>query len=182
MRKTGTCSLALIQPEDGILVSIDPGRIAVGVAVFRKRSLIACGMARSKEGEGPLRWINTASATVDLLYSLLPGSHREGLAIDTLAIELMETRAGRSDAHADLIELSQVSGALWASLPWTRGAAVLPGWTGGRNKTINGQRIRSRLDTAETSVLEKGLYGVPASHVKEVVDAIGIGLFVNQRL
>lgn len=181
MRK-GTIDFTFMEPCEGILICVDPGKNNAGLAIFRKKVLVACGFAVSKEGEGPARWLNTAQAVVDKLHTMQEGSHRDGLKCDTLAVEHMETRSGRTDAHGDLIELSQVSGAIWAMLPWEKGYAVKPAWTGGRNKQVNGARIRSRLSVGETAILEHGLFGVPAGNVKEVVDAVGIGLFVNRRL
>jgi len=182
LREFSTTRSEFMTPEAGLLVTVDPGRSAAGVSVFRGDRLVNCGFVRCSVGEGPAQWTAMAEAVYDRVLALVPGAARGSMVVDTLVVEQMETRKGRTDAHAALIELSQVSGAIWATIPWVRGFSLLPAWTGGRPKATNHRVIRKALTEEETAALERGLKGVPADNKKEVLDAVGIGLYVQRRM
>jgi hypothetical protein len=125
-------------------------------------------------GEGPTQWVATADAI---------GEWIGDVDVDELAIEQMVTRRGRRDAHAALIQLSQVSGATYSVVRADEMSAIEPStWTRNRPKKTNHRRVRKRLDDTETEALEDGLSRAPASNEKEVLDAVGIGLHVLTRL
>lgn len=158
------------------LVSIDPGLRVCGVAAFEDKLLTRCGTARWDKGSGPEQWVGMAAA----VSCLLGDSWR--IDPETLAIEKMVTRRGRSDAHSALIELSQVSGAIYALVSASEPVAVAPqDWTKGRPKRINHRRVRYRLSKQETRILDEALEDTKRENQKEVLDAVCIGLHVLGR-
>lgn len=157
-----------------MLVAIDPGKEAVGVARFVDGLLVECACVRKRWGEGPVQWAAMAAAVHDWI-----GDDD----LDELAIELMVFRRNRPEVVNDLIELSQVSGGIYALADADNMIAVPPSdWTHNRPKKVNHRRIRKRLDKDETAALEYGLEGSYKSNHKEVLDAVGIGLHVLKRL
>ena len=81
-----------------------------------------------------------------------------------------------------LVELSQVSGGVYALLDSERKLAIEPAkWTKGRPKHVNHARVQKRLDEEEKKRLDHALKGCEPSRRKELLDAVGIGLFVLQR-
>lgn len=156
------------------VISIDPGLKACGIAEFRDGVLIRCDCIRVRGHAGPKQYRAMSHAIADWIGDLTN--------VDVLAIEHMETRRGRTDAHAALIDLSHVSGGIWALVDAVKMQAVLPRtWTHMRSKAINAQRVRDELSEDETSVLRHGLAGAPRSRHKEIFDAIGIGLHICER-
>lgn len=156
-----------------MLVAIDPGLRAAGVARFEDELLVACDCVREDYGEGPTQWTAMAAAVSEWI----------GDDVDELAIEYMVTRPDRSDVHDDLIQLSQVSGGIYALVGAETTVAVPPSnWTKNRPKRVNHRRVRKRLNEAETAVLEHALAGVYKTNRKEVLDAVGIGLYLLDRL
>lgn len=54
-------------------------------------------------------------------------------------------------------------------------------WKGNVPKDIHHKRIRKQLDSAETAVLEEALTKAPKGSHKEILDAVGIGLWAIGR-
>ena len=99
----------------------------------------------------------------------------------TIAIERMEPRANRKEAWDSLVDLAVISGGfgyMMGDVIWVRPSL----WTGKRNKEANHRRIRARLEAEETSALELGLENCPTRNHKELLDAVGIGLYTLRRL
>lgn len=168
--------------DNEVLVSIDPGLRVCGVAVFVGERLVACAAVRHHDSYGVSQRIAMADAVINWVEGALHHQQR----LDTLVIERMTTRPGRKDAHANLIDLSHVSGAIWYGLAGIWSCAceeAEPGvWTKGRNKERNHPVIRRRLSSDETAVVEAELRFVLAGDRKEVWDAVGIGLWAIGRL
>lgn len=172
--------------KKGLVVAIDPGLSACGVAVFKRGYLHACGLARKRVGGQMTQKMAIAEETAllveQLTYDLRMHWHDGTLLIDHLVIEKMETREGMECAHADLIDLSIVLGILAHRLKWTHFTELLPSWTNGRNKELTERLARKVLDKVETVKLDSGVYEVPKDHIKEVTDAVGIGLTIVDRI
>lgn len=161
-------------PEETRLVAIDPGLRECGVAEFLDGELTRCDAIVCHHGEGPVQWVATADALAEWIGDVI---------VDELAIEYMVTRRGRRDAHDALIQLSQVSGATYSMVRADASSAIKPAeWTKSRPKKVNHRRVRKRLDDDETAALTAGLKRAPKANAKEVLDAVGIGLFVLNRL
>lgn len=172
--------------KKGLIVAIDPGIAACGVAVFKTGYLHGCGLATKRVGAGMNQKMAIAEETAILVEKLaydLRDHWIDGeLFIDHLIIEKMETREGMECAHADLINLSIVMGIMAHRLKWNWFTELLPSWTNGRNKAQTEQKVRKALDNYETKKLESGLYGVKPENIKEITDAAGMGLTIVDRI
>ena len=159
-----------------VLVSWDPGLRESGYAVFQGSELIEAGAIYARDGEkGARQWVAMAKEVYKVLLEFRP---------DTFVFEQMQTRRGRADAHAALIELSIISGMV-AGLGIDLGVepVAVPAnvWTKGRNKLANQGIIEKLLGTPELQVLEEALEETKKTNHKEVYDAIGIGLYSVRR-
>jgi len=166
----------------GCLLTLDPGLRGLGVGIFLHGKLTATDAICADEGEdaNQQRAIGTAAAA--WFREFRPG---RWAAEDTaLVFERMVLRRGRLDAVGSIIELSTVSGVVLGLVSAAGVISVEPAaWTGGRSKeTVNHVRIRTRLDEAETAVLETALRSCIPRHRIEVLDAVGIGLYALGRL
>lgn len=152
------------------LVSIDPGLRAAGWAHFDDKRLVACGCSFADVGNGPRQWRAMANEL------------RTVSGCETLVIERMEPRTSMSAAFDALVELTIISGMLADShegeLVFLRPSI----WTGKFDKTVNHHRIRKRLTQAEEDLVDAVLVGIPPDNHKEVLDAVGIGLYQVRRL
>jgi hypothetical protein len=158
--------------DAGVVLALDPGLRACGWAVFDELNLVMCGCARTKgTATGPEQWRLMANATMEVVPH----------DIDGLAVEYMQTRKGMSAAHDNLIQLTWVSGLLAGYLDTELLAVPANDWTGGRKKEANHPVIESFLDAAEMVVLRKGMASTIKGHHKEVLDAVGIGLWAVGR-
>jgi hypothetical protein len=165
-------SLGGLSHADTVL-ALDPGLRACGWAVFEELRLVTCGCARTKgSATGPEQWRKMA---VEM--------HKASLCCtpDGLAVEYMQTRKGMSAAHDNLIQLTWVSGLLAGYLDTELLAVPANDWTGGRKKEANHPVIESFLDASELAVLRKGMASTIKGHHKEVLDAVGIGLWAVGR-
>lgn len=155
------------------LLAVDPGLRAAGVAMFEQSVLDDCAVVYCNRGGGPDQWVAMAKEL----------ERWPSRTVDRLAIERMETRPGREDAHDALIQLSQVSGGLYALLGGAdeKLAPSANDWTRGRPKKVNHRRVRKRLRDDELDVLEGVVESTQSQHEKEVLDAVGIGLSVLSR-
>ena len=82
------------------VISIDPGLKASGIAYFDQGVLHRAECIRTHGHAGPKQYRAMSRALCAWMG---------GLYVDLVAIEHMETRRGRGDAHAALIDLSHVS-------------------------------------------------------------------------
>lgn len=153
------------------LITIDPGLREAGIARFEDGRLASCDAIYEKMGKGPVQWAAMAHALADWIDD-----------VDTLAVEYMVTRRGREDAHDSLMQLSEVSGGVYALVQAAEMLAVSPGeWTRGANKKVQRRRVYKRLDDEETAVLEEGFARAYPANEKEIIAAVGIGLYVLKR-
>lgn len=165
--------------SDEVLVSVDPGVRNAGLAVFRDGVLVDVKFIFHDNGIGPAQIVGMARE----LFEETPGAHK-------IVVERMNFRAGRSDAATDLMDVMAVVGAYLGLLGNSAGDAVggwiefaePSEWTSGRPKAQNHARIRSRLSEEEKTALEAGLYRCPKANHKELLDAVGIGLYALKRL
>lgn len=131
-----------------------------------------------RNGDGPSQWRGMGVAVADAIREL--GGRKR--PTDEVVIEYMQTRRGRADVHNDLIQLSQVSGVIYAFGPPNLYHAPANTWTQGRAKEKNHLRIEARLSNVERAIYEDRLTGFPKGSWKEIKDAVGIGLWHLRRL
>jgi len=158
------------------LVAIDPGLNECGLALFVDGVLWFTELIQSPELDKTMPIDERVGAMANALNSRIGECGATGLIV-----ERMEPRGSRSDAWSSLIDLAMIGGSTLS-----HGAPVLylrpSSWTGGRTKKINHLRIRKRLSAQETRNLEAGLRDCPAANHKEILDAVGLGLFHLERL
>jgi hypothetical protein len=155
------------------IVSIDPGLNECGLAWWHDGRLVLAELVQST--------MTDKTEPIDArIQAMSEGVRSLRLNIGLIVIERMEPRKKLEAAWSTLLDLAYISGRITAGYP-TR--FLRPSvWTGKRNKTVNHKRIRSRLDKDETAVLEEGLKDCPTDNRKEILDAVGIGLYHLERL
>lgn len=169
------------EPTD-IVISVDPGKEACGMAMFVDGKLTECGLARFRRGGATFQRRGMSRAMVEQAESWARPYIASGAHV-TLVIERMVTRKEKPGAHNDLITLSLIAGGLWAWDGWDRGVDARPGvWSGKRPKEVNHARARRTLDDNEILALEAGLKTGPRWNQKETLDAVSIGLWHLKRL
>jgi hypothetical protein len=158
------------------LISVDPGLNECGVAVFQKGVLTECFLGQSTEKDKTKDINDRIMSMVEVLRSLIvpfkPG---------TVVVERMEPRGNKTSAWSSLIDLAMIGGSVAGYSPAV--VYLRPSlWTGKRSKGPNHLRIRRKLVPKETEALEDGLENCPAANHKEILDAVGIGLYHLRRL
>ncbi len=154
-----------------ILVSIDPGVKACGVAVFKDGILISAKYVERKD-----RCPKALAAAVwDYVTEELPRD-----CIDLVIVERPRTyggRASRGDTN-DLLDLSIVVGALLVAIGGEYRLVYPADWKKQVPKEIMIARIKSKLSESELD----NIIFCRGSKMHNVWDAIGIGLFQLKRL
>ena len=164
-----------------VTVSIDPGKDTAGVALFDDGRLAVCSVCRFRRGNKVSQLKGIGSKLAGMINDWLAEDHRKDANV-VLAIEGMEMRKDKLEAVPRIIELSVMSGVVWGLVDFDRGVEVSPGkWTHGRPKAVNHQILREVLDDEESEALQTGLDACPGYKQKEVLDAVGIGLYVLHR-
>lgn len=135
----------------GSLISIDPGKSVSGWALFESGVLARSGVIYGRASS---------------------------LRADRCVVEQMVWRPGDARSNAnDLLEVATtgavLAGQISARVEWIPALK----WKGAVPKDISHARIRAKLSEMETSRIED----VGKKHEKEVLDAIGIGLFALGR-
>lgn len=145
------------------MISIDPGVRALGWARWADRALVACRVSRAPAAVWDL---------VDLAehHAAAIGKGSAGVVI----LESMEARGSRVPPQ-DLIDVQTV-GVLTAARVGNLYLLHPSAWKGSVPKEIHHPRIRSVLSPGEAQVLDLGLAN-SGSHAKEVLDAVGLGLY-----
>lgn len=156
--------------------AIDPGLNECGVAVFEDESLWLCLFVQNTLGSAHPKVARCMSMAEDVYTEI---EHIAPCA--KVYIERMAVRRNFQAAWDDLIDLSTIAGAIGGKVGDMRYVSAND-WTGGRNKTQNHPRIRKALSAEERQILDKTLLAVPKANHKEVLDAVGIGLYVLNRL
>ena len=153
-----------------MFVTIDPGA-DTGWSLWGSNGLELCGLGDPRLKKG----------------SVILDDHT---CVTDVWIESQAIYPGRGGARpADIIKLAQSAGA-WAGIYATLGAEVhwvLPAqWKGQIPKPKRGEtyivekRVLAVLSPPERAVLELGCKGLCASKRHNVIDAVGIGLWVRK--
>lgn len=147
-------------------VSIDSGVKALGWAVLRESEvsyyLAMCGLVQGDSRDEMIRAMECALGVGNFELAVL---------------ESMVWRPNDPKSHPnDLIDV-QTTGCLCAARIADHVKLVTAQtWKGSVPKKIHHERIRSRLSTNETEILNQALADAPKKHHKEILDAVGIGL------
>jgi hypothetical protein len=176
----------------GLLIAIDPGIWALGWAAFRERTLIAAGCPKVR----PLRGFTGSPGVGDkrhpnlgeiarvhvhgIRYGLEGTGPRGSLSV---ALEHMQTR-GRDarERPNDLIDVQAVGAACAGMLdPFPLRLITAQEWKGSVPKDVHHPRIVRALDPAETEIATRA-WTAAGENAKEVLDAIGIGLYATGRI
>lgn len=144
-------------------VSIDPGKHACGWALWLpgiSGALVDAGLWAPRVGD------LTLPPPLDL-------------SVETVYLESMEIRGtGSKTPPADLLRVEGTGHLLTGWLrprrlvTWTASA-----WKGSVPKDIHHPRIRHALGPDETAILERAIKAAPKTNAKEILDAVGIGLY-----
>lgn len=167
--------------KKGLLVTLDPGKRSSGVAIFHHKRLVYAHNPRHNNGGGAVQLYEMGQKIIESAKEGRPGRHA---ARDTVfAYEKMYMRKDKLEAVKDLIDLSIVTGVALGGINAEERREVSPAeWTDGRDKEANHPLIRKRLDEEELAYLDSVLKKTAASGRKEVMDAVGIGLYLLWRL
>jgi hypothetical protein len=187
-------------------VSIDPGKLQCGVAIFSEKRLISAILAKNlinKPGEdGPAVWVNTAKAVWEAIVWSGGTNGPTGVIhlcqrIGTLVLEVPVVRkAGlQKGSQDDVLTLAGVDGAIASLLSDMQSNDELVSscyrhelqvkhykpeqWKGQAPKAVMCARIMDRLTPDEKKSIDPT---VPKSLLSNVHDAIGIGLKYLGRL
>lgn len=159
------------------MLAIDPGRRAIGWALFCGSDLDLCGLIRANEADLPtdaLRMAREVDRTVCRLV------------IERMRVYPIQQQKGDQN---DLLDLSFVSGVVVGVVAGNKAQGethvelvTARDWKGQVPKDVVHKRILAVLSSNERLVLEKGTAKVPASLRHNVLDAVGIGLWACSRL
>lgn len=152
------------------VLAVDPGKEQAGVALFDAGVLVQCALLAAKD--------------TYTLARLVEAWHRKHWAnrtsVDSLAVEGQQIYPGRRSNPNDLLPLAYLAGAVHARIPCLEARTVYPrDWTGGVPKEIRTPKVLRCLTREEQALIE-GLH-LPKSKVHNVIDAVGIGLYVCTR-
>ena len=147
-----------------MLISIDPGKKAAGVALFENNALCFAFLA-----QGEL-WEETAQQAIRTIKEFAPVQ-----VFLELVIEEMQVYADRKVPSKDLIELSQQAGYFIGALrPNVAVSLYTPAaWKGQTPKDVMNKRIMNKLTPEELACIHWPLAQSLRHNVK---DAIGIGM------
>ena len=149
-----------------MLVAIDPGKKCLGWAGFRRERLVKAAAPKCVERVGP--WIVAAQLTMDIEIGCAAA----------VVLECMHWRPNDSSSQPnDLLDVQLVGALVAASLGVVVGVYKASEWKGNTPKKIHHPRISAALYTHEIGILREALTCTPKAHHKEILDAIGIGLF-----
>lgn len=155
-----------------ISVSIDPGVRRLGFAVWDGPDLVDCGLGRSDTPGLALE----ARAEKHLIEIRAHG----GTAAARAVVESMEANGSRVPPQ-DLVDVQTV-GCLTAA--WLAPSVFLLApsiWKSAVPKDIHHRRNREVLTPRERLIVDAVRALVPAANEKEVLDAVGIGLYYHRR-
>lgn len=156
--------------DDGVLVSLDPGKRASGYAIWVDRELAACGLAK-QAGDLLYHWASYPDRACF-------GRSWPGAAIMEMP-KIYDRRRWKGNPN-DLIPISAAGALMLGALRPNVFAVVIPeDWKGQVPKEVQNNRDRKALSAAELAVLDSA--PVAASKLHNVIDAIGIGLWALKR-
>lgn len=151
---------------------IDPGVKAVGAALFDERELVAAFCSRSKTTRELEEYVRFHQEMLkDYLFRA-----------DQVVVERMVYRPNdvRSRPNS-LLDVQLIGGALAGA---SRGLVVTlkpSEWKSALPKKVHHSRLIKTLSEKEHLILEHCLQDTPSANHKEVLDAVGIGLFFSKR-
>ena len=160
------------------VLSVDPGLVATGWAVFDDKSLIGAGIITpEKSREGPAR---SASIAQQLHWTSTVNVHRP----DYLVIEIPQiyTRAKSKGDPDDLLRLAILVGEIEAVFTGVQKIEVRPrGWKGTIKKARRIQEYiihkRNAAFLGPAGRYASSIQSVPKSLAHNVADAVGIGIW-----
>lgn len=155
------------------LLAVDPGLRGCGAATFVDNRLERAWYCRNTERNerGPKAWREMGLALhADLVTRGLLDIH--AFATEYPQIYHSEHQIGDQD---DIVQLACAAGAISAVIPAKHFVGYLPRyWKGQVPKKVHNLRVVCRLDEEEKTKLEP----VPQQLRNNIIDAIGIGLFL----
>lgn len=158
-----------------MIVSIDPGLNECGVAWWHEGELVDVALIQSPVKDKTEHIDKRITAMADAVASEMKSEE-----VTLIVVERMEPRKRLESAWSTLLDLAYISGRASAGVQTTFLRPSI--WTGGRRKSVNHKRIWSRLSRYEEGVLHAGLGKCPVDNHKELLDAVGIGLYFMERL
>lgn len=165
-------------------VTIDPGLNECGIALWRDDRLVDAELLQTRTKPTDPVDDRIMGMARELEGALLGLYEHNGEEIHPLhiVVERMEPRKRLEAAWSSLIDLALISGVV-LGIPEATAKFLRPSeWTGGRAKAVNHPRILKRLSPEERDVLERAKASCPAKNHKELLDAVGIGLYTHMRL
>ena len=145
----------------GIIVAIDPGVKVAGWAIFKKKRLWRCGIARGKQ------WADTVDALPRLTSEVTVVEHPVAYprsSVNPNGLIKLGIMAGAAAKAFDAIEIM---------MPTPRE------WKGQTPKAIHNKRVLAKLTLKELKIHNKA--DVPKSLVHNMTDAVGLGLWALNR-
>jgi hypothetical protein len=158
-----------------LLIAVDPGLRACGVAVFRNGELSWAGAVRGpKEGRGPWLW-RSLGAEVAAQLDRECAVGLSAIAMWHVVIETMKVYTEGKGDPDDLLELSGIGGAVAASLPawWSVEGVLAREWNGQVPSAIRRERTRAWVEANDW--LDRVDLDTTARFQQDVWSAIGIG-------
>jgi len=151
-----------------VIVAIDPGVKVLGWAAFLDSgALVDCGISRTKA-----RDLSAALAEhVENMREFSPA---------VVALESMRYTPGRRTTPQDLIDVQTIGVGVASALGPVR---LYPpsAWKGSIPKDVHHARTRAALEPEERERLGAILAQCPKINRKEILDAVGIGLYHLKR-
>ena len=153
------------------VLAVDPGENC-GIALFRDEKLALVHLIKSKDTE------HLAKEFGEYISSLV----YEGRIASIIEVPQIYKNSPVNPNR--IATLAFLAGALFAKLTSVSALTrvVIPHeWKGTVPKEIHNKRILKKLDMEETAILGQCVSSIPPSLVNNVVDAIGLGLYLIQR-
>lgn len=152
------------------LLSIDPGKKAIGAALWADGLLVRAFLSRAKGKD-----LNT------LLVSHFRTAEWE--RVNEVAIEVMRYRAqdGRSRPN-DLLDVQAIGMAVAGRVGDSVRVYAPHEWKSALPKAVHHVRLIEALSDEERIILDRAVDKAPKAHHKEIYDAVGIGLFHLRRI
>lgn len=166
-----------------VLISLDPGLHACGVALWRDGQLARCDLVKSpvlkgNDGEAMRSMVRAVAAWTMVNYTQV-------VSVDACVVEfprIYQRVANKSKGDPnDLTPLAGIAIGVLVKLDPTTAVRVFPSeWKGQMPEDATTSRVRSRLDLFEAQCL-KNAEERAKSLAHNVVDAVGIGLWALGR-
>lgn len=160
------------------MISIDPGTKALGAAWWGGGLLLGATVSRVPQTRD-LSLAATQHVINLRMFALERGLHHSG---GPVAVESMEWTGGaRATTVADLLNVQTVGCIVAASMGLAVTLQPVSEWKGPIAKDRHHERNRGVLSPAELLILDAAAHAAGKTHAKEVLDAVGIGLYTLGR-